>query len=187
MYTLWKELSQVRKDLRQDYQALLKSDPSLETPSQARFHAGFRSLKLYRYAHAFYKSGFINVASFLHLINRIVYAVDIHPAAEIEPGVVIDHGIGIVIGSTAKVGSGSIIYHGVTLGAKEICSGIRHPQIGKNVFIGAGAIILGPINVGDNARIGAGSVVVNDVPPFATAVGVPAKVVKQECVKEVVA
>jgi len=187
LYILGAELKKARNALKEDRQALLKSDPSIETPADIRFHAGYRSLRLYRYAHAFYVAGFRNVSAFIHFISRVLYAVDIHPAAEIEPGVVIDHGMGVVIGSTAKVGSGTVIYHGVTLGAKNITTGKRHPQVGKNVFIGAGATLLGAINVGDGARIGAGSVVVEDVPPYSTVVGVPAKVVKQDCIKEVVA
>ncbi len=105
--------------------------------------------------------------------------MDIHPAAEIEPGVVIDHGIGVVIGATATVKSGTVIYHGVTLGAKRICSGKRHPDVGRNVIIGAGAKILGPIRVGDNSVIGANAVVLNDVPENCLAVGIPARIVRR--------
>lgn len=106
--------------------------------------------------------------------------MDIHPAAEIEPGVVIDHGIGVVIGATATVKSGTVIYHGVTLGAKHICSGKRHPDVGRNVIIGAGAKILGPIKVGDNSVIGANAVVLNDVPENCLAVGIPARIVRRD-------
>jgi len=106
--------------------------------------------------------------------------MDIHPAAEIEPGVVIDHGIGVVIGATASVKSGTVIYHGVTLGAKRICSGKRHPDIGRNVLIGAGAKILGPIKIGDNAVIGANAVVLRDVPENSLAVGIPARILRRD-------
>ncbi|ODN30501.1 serine acetyltransferase [Fervidobacterium thailandense] len=157
---------------------LKRLDPSFEKDYQFLFHAGYQSLKLYRFSHAFYVSGFKFLAYLLYHINRILHAVDIHPAAVIEPGVVIDHGIGIVIGSTAYVGEGTIIYHGVTLGARKITSGKRHPTIGRNVILGAGAKVLGPIRVGDGARIGANAVVIEDVPPYATVVGIPAKVRK---------
>ncbi len=106
--------------------------------------------------------------------------MDIHPAAEIELGIMIDHGIGIVIGSTAFVGKGTILYQGVTLGSRRIKKGKRHPTVGRNVFIGNHASILGNIKVGDNAVIGAHSVVLTDIPPHATAVGIPAKVIKIE-------
>ncbi|GAB4307285.1 MAG: serine O-acetyltransferase [Pseudothermotoga sp.] len=106
--------------------------------------------------------------------------MDLHPAATIEPGVVIDHGIGVVIGSTATVGKGTLIYHGVTLGTKKVCPGKRHPDIGKDVVIGAGAKILGPISVGDRATIGANAVVLHNVPENSLAVGIPAKILRKE-------
>jgi len=107
--------------------------------------------------------------------------MDIHPAALIEPGVVIDHGFGVVIGETASVGRGSLIYQGVTLGAKKVTSGKRHPIVGKNVMIGAGAKILGHIYIGDDSVIGANAVVLMDVPPKSLVVGVPAKIKKLNC------
>ncbi|WP_372590040.1 serine O-acetyltransferase EpsC [Fervidobacterium thailandense] len=178
LHLLLKELASLKNALKKDRQMLKRLDPSFEKDYQFLFHAGYQSLKLYRFSHAFYVSGFKFLAYLLYHINRILHAVDIHPAAVIEPGVVIDHGIGIVIGSTAYVGEGTIIYHGVTLGARKITSGKRHPTIGRNVILGAGAKVLGPIRVGDGARIGANAVVIEDVPPYATVVGIPAKVRK---------
>ena len=109
---------------------------------------------------------------------RVRYSMDIHPAAEIEPGIFIDHGIGVVIGETASIGTGTLIYHGVTLGVAHLMSGKRHPTIGRNVLIGANATILGPIKVGDGAKVGANAVVLNDVPCACTVAGNPAKIVK---------
>jgi len=176
--TLFEELRNMRVALRKDKEVLKKYDPSFEAKYQFLFHAGFRSLRLYRISHIFYISGFKFIAYMIYHLNRTLYAVDIHPAARIEPGVVIDHGTGLVIGSTSVVGSGTVLYHGVTLGAKYIVSGKRHPTVGRNVIIGAGAKIFGPFSVGDGARIGANSVVINDVPKYVTVVGIPGKIVK---------
>ncbi len=172
--------SNARRQLREDREQLKKLDPSFEKAYQFLFHAGYRSLRLYRHAHAFYNAGFKFFAYFIYHLNRIIYSVDIHPACEIEAGVVIDHGTGIVIGSTACVGSGTIIYHGVTLGTRHIVGGKRHPTVGKNVVLGAGAKILGPITIGDFAKIGANSVVLEDVPANSTVIGIPGRVVKKD-------
>lgn len=171
------ELINASRAIKLDKEYLRRLDPSFESSYQYLFHAGFRALRLYRISHAFYVSGFKFVAYLIYHINRILYAVDIHPAALLEPGVVIDHGAGLVIGSTAVVGSGTVLYHGVTLGAKYITKGKRHPTVGRNVVIGAGAKVLGPISIGDNVKIGANSVVISDVPEGATAVGIPARIV----------
>jgi serine O-acetyltransferase len=171
------ELINASKAIKTDKEYLRRLDPSFESSYQYLFHAGFRSLRLYRISHAFYVSDFKFLAYLIYHINRILYTVDIHPAAVLEPGVVIDHGAGLVIGSTAVVGSGTVLYHGVTLGAKYITKGKRHPTVGRNVIIGAGAKVLGPVYIGDNAKIGANSVVISDVPKGATAVGIPARIV----------
>lgn len=175
---LCKEISRLRNVLKTDKEALKRLDPSFETWYQFLFHAGYRALRLYRLSRAFYLSGFKFLAYLIYHTNRILYSVDIHPAADIEPGVVIDHGIGVVIGSTAVVGTGTVIYHGVTLGAKYITTGKRHPTVGRNVIIGAGAKILGPIEIGDYAKIGANAVVIESVPKNVTVAGIPAKIVK---------
>ncbi|MDI6851061.1 MAG: serine O-acetyltransferase [bacterium] len=174
---LGKQYSEVRLAIKKDKEALKRLDPAFETPYQYLFHAGFQSLKLYRYSHMLYETGFKLIAFAIYHLARILYGVDIHPAAVIKPGVVIDHGVGLVIGSTAVVGSGTVLYHGVTLGSKNLSTGKRHPTLGRNVFVGAGAKILGPVKIGDGAKIGANSVVLNDVPENATAVGIPAKII----------
>jgi len=167
--------------IRQDLRAYLRLDPATKNVFQLIFfNASFHGLTLYRLSHLFYHWKIYPLAYLFHYLNRVLFSMDIHPAAEIEPGVVIDHGIGVVIGATASVKSGTVIYHGVTLGAKHICSGKRHPDVGRNVFIGAGAKILGPIKVGDNAVIGANAVVLRDVPEDSLAVGIPARILRRD-------
>ncbi len=110
--------------------------------------------------------------------TRRITGIEIHPAAKIAPGVFIDHGDGVVIGETAEVGTGTVIYQGCTLGGTGKETGKRHPTVGENCVISAGAKILGNITIGDYAKVGAGAVVLRDVPPHATVVGVPARVVR---------
>ncbi|MEN3008384.1 serine O-acetyltransferase [Pseudothermotoga sp.] len=170
-------LHAVRKDVR----AYLRLDPATSNVFQLIFfNASFHGLLLYRISHLFYEWKLYPLAYIFYYLKRVLFSMDIHPAAKIEPGVVIDHGIGVVIGSTASVGSNTVIYQGVTLGAKKICTGKRHPDIGRNVLIGAGAKILGPIKVGDNSIIGANAVVLRDVPPNSLAVGVPARILRRD-------
>ncbi|WP_448521973.1 serine O-acetyltransferase [Pseudothermotoga sp.] len=167
--------------IRQDVKAYLRLDPATSNVFQLIFfNASFHGLILYRLSHLFYHWKLYPLAYIVYYLKRVLFSMDIHPAAEIEPGVVIDHGIGVVIGATASVKSGTVIYHGVTLGAKRICSGKRHPDVGRNVLIGAGAKILGPIKIGDNAVIGANAVVLQDVPENATAVGIPARILRRD-------
>ena len=116
-------------------------------------------------------------------ISRHRTGIEIHPGAKIGRRLVIDHGMGIVIGETAEIGDDCLIYHGVTLGGTGKDSGKRHPTIGNNVLIGTGAKVLGPFKVGDNSRIAANSVVLSEIPPDSTAVGIPARVVRRQGVK----
>ncbi|MDZ4725111.1 MAG: serine O-acetyltransferase [Leptospira sp.] len=141
-------------------------------------YPGLHAIWLHKISHFLYK---INVPLFPRLINyftRFLTGIDIHPGAKIENGVFIDHGTGVVIGETAIVGTGSLIFQGVTLGGTGKESGKRHPTIGRNVVIGAGAKILGNITIEDHVRVGAGSVVMRNVPAGSTVVGIPGKVVK---------
>jgi len=141
------------------------------------FFRGFQAITTYRIANILMDEGKKLTAKYIQ--NRIfeTYGMDIHPKSKIGKGVVIDHGIGIVIGETAEIGDNAFIFHNVTLGGRGNESGNRHPKIRKNVFIGAGATLLGNIEIGENVNIAAGSVVVADVPPNKTAVGVPARVI----------
>lgn len=141
-------------------------------------YPGLHALWLHKFAHLLYKLRFPIIPRLVNYISRFLTGIDIHPGAQIAAGVFIDHGSGVVIGETAIVGSGSLIFQGVTLGGTGKESGKRHPTIGKNVVIGAGAKVLGNITVEDHVRVGAGSVVMRNVPAGCTVVGIPGKVVK---------
>ncbi|PJZ83571.1 serine O-acetyltransferase [Leptospira harrisiae] len=141
-------------------------------------YPGLHALWLHKFAHLLYKLRLPIIPRLVNYISRFLTGIDIHPGAQIAAGVFIDHGSGVVIGETAIVGSGSLIFQGVTLGGTGKESGKRHPTIGKNVVIGAGAKVLGNITVEDHVRVGAGSVVMRNVPAGCTVVGIPGKVVK---------
>lgn len=131
----------------------------------------------YRLSNALYKKGLRFIPRFISAIGQFLTTVDIHPAATIGCRVFIDHAVGVVIGETAIIGDDVVIYQQVTLGGVSTSHGKRHPTIGNNVVIGAGAKVLGNINIGDGAKIGANSVVVKNVPAYATAVGIPARII----------
>ncbi|WP_161847608.1 serine O-acetyltransferase EpsC [Athalassotoga saccharophila] len=178
---LFKEIGFTFHAIKEDFKAGKRLDPSVKSGRDIfLFSASFHGLMLYRFSHLFWNLKMRFLAMTLRYINRVLYKMDIHPAANIEAGIFIDHGIGVVIGETASVGSGSLIYHGVTLGTARIMQGKRHPTIGRNVLIGANAVILGPVKIGDGSRIGANAVVLEDVPEFSTAVGNPARIVKKQ-------
>ena len=142
-------------------------------------YPGLHALFFHRVAHVLWNYKLYLIARFVSHISRFLTAIEIHPAAKIGKRFFIDHGVGVVIGETAEVGDDVFIYHQVTLGATTSKKIKRHPTIGDGVIIGAGAKLLGPINVGKEAKIGANSVVVSDVPPRATMVGIPAKEFKK--------
>ncbi|MCW7505669.1 serine O-acetyltransferase [Leptospira paudalimensis] len=141
-------------------------------------YPGLHALWLHKLAHLLYRIRLPIIPRLFNYLSRFLTGIDIHPGAKIAPGVFIDHGAGVVIGETAIIGSGSLIFQGVTLGGTGKETGKRHPTIGKNVVIGAGAKILGNITVEDHVRVGAGSVVMRNVPAGCTVVGIPGKVVK---------
>lgn len=120
------------------------------------------------------------IARFISQVNRFITGIEIHPGATIGSGILIDHGMGVVIGETAEVGNRVTIYHGTTLGGTGKDIGKRHPTVGDNVVIGAGAKVLGPITIGENSKVGANAVVLKDVPPNSTVVGIPGKIIKKE-------
>ncbi|MDJ0554068.1 MAG: serine O-acetyltransferase [Microcoleaceae cyanobacterium MO_207.B10] len=142
-------------------------------------YPGLHALVLHRLAHWLHRHGVPLIPRLISNFGRFLTGIDIHPGAKIGQGVFIDHGMGVVIGETAIVGDYSLIYQGVTLGGtgKEI--GKRHPTIGKSVVVGAGAKVLGNINIGDNVRIGAGSIVLRHVPADCTVVGIPGRIVSK--------
>jgi serine O-acetyltransferase len=141
-------------------------------------YPGLHAIWLHKLAHFLYWLKFPLIPRLINYIARFLTGIDIHPGAKIANGVFIDHGSGVVIGETAEIGAGSLIFQGVTLGGTGKESGKRHPTIGKNVVIGAGAKVLGNILIEDHVRVGAGSVVMRNVPAGSTVVGIPGKVVK---------
>jgi serine O-acetyltransferase len=143
-------------------------------------YPGFHAITAHRAIHALHKTGLPIVPRFLAGLVRFWTGIEIHPGATLGKGVFIDHGMGVVIGETAEVGDDCTIYHGVTLGGTSLQRAKRHPTLGREVTVGSGAAVLGAIAVGDGARIGANSVVVRDVPPNATVVGIPGRVVLQD-------
>ena len=166
----------------QDLIAVRERDPACASYLQAfLYFKGFTALQTYRVAHAFWKQGRKIMA--YHMQNRSteLFSVDIHPAARFGAGIMLDHADGLVAGETSRVGNGCSILHGVTLGGTGKEHLDRHPKIGENVLIGAGAKILGNIKIGDGARIAAGSVVLKDVGSHCTVAGVPAKPIGGKC------
>ncbi len=169
------------KGVLYDARAIAKRDPAAKSVFEVMLlYAGFHAVFLHRFAHWFYKKGLFFPARFISQVSRFITGIEIHPGAVIGRGLFIDHGMGVVIGETAEVGENCTIYHGVTLGGTGKDKGKRHPTIGNNVLIGAGAKILGPFNVGDNSMIGAGSIVINEVPPYTTVTGPKARNVKHK-------
>lgn len=172
------------KRLKEDIAAVQEKDPAARSSLEIYFlYPGFKAVRRHRRAHWFYNRGLFFIARWISQRTVRKTGIEIHPAAKIGRRVFIDHGTGVVIGATAEVGDDTVIYQGVTLGGTGKETGKRHPTIGKNVMIGAGAKVLGPITVGDNSRIAAGSVVLHDVPENSTAVGTPARVVRRNGVK----
>jgi serine O-acetyltransferase len=162
----------------EDVRAVCRNDPAARSAFEVVLvYPGLHSLWIHRGAHALWTHDFKLGARVVSYANRFLTGIEIHPAARIGRRVVIDHGMGIVIGETASVGDGCLLYKGVVLGGTTLERKQRHPQIGDNVIIGSNACILGAIHVGDHARIGSGSVVVTNVAPAATVVGVPGRVI----------
>lgn len=143
-------------------------------------YQGLHALVSHRLAHFLYRMRLYLLARFISQVTRFTTGIEIHPGAKIGRGLFIDHGMGVVIGETAVIGDNVLLYQEVTLGGTGLEKGKRHPTIGNNVVIGAGAKILGNITIGDNSYIGANAVVVKDVPPNSTVVGVPGRITKQD-------
>ena len=166
---------------RSDLDIVLERDPAPKSRLEAKlFSPGLHAIRFYRTSHRLYLKRRYKTARALNYISRVLTGADIHPGATIGKDFFIDHATGVVIGETSEIGNNVSIYQGVTLGGVSTEKRKRHPTIGNDVVIGAGATILGPITIGDNVRVGAGSVVVKSVPPSSTVVGVPAKIVKRE-------
>jgi len=167
------------KRIIKDAKVILVKDPATKSLIQALlFSPGLKAIVYYRIAHSLHKRGWINLAMFISQHARRKTGIEIHPGATIGEDLFIDHGMGIVIGETTIIGDNVTLFHGVTLGGiGGHKNQVRHPKIHDNVVVGAGAKILGPISIGINSKIGANAVVLKDVPPYSTAVGIPAKVV----------
>ncbi len=166
-------------DLRESIQAYMARDPAARSAFEVyTLYPGIKAVRSHRRAHWFYEHKMFFIARWISQASRRRTGIEIHPGAKIGKRLVIDHGMGIVIGETAELGDDCLIYHGVTLGGTGKDTGKRHPTIGNNVLISAGAKVLGPFKVGDNSRIAANAVVLSEVPPDSTAVGIPAKIVR---------
>ncbi len=167
------------KRLRLDIAAAKKNDPAARNKFEIWLtYSGVHALSWHRWANRLYRMHLKLLARITSQVCKFFTGIEIHPAAKIAAGVFIDHGHGVVIGETAEVGAGTVIYQGCTLGGTGKQTGKRHPTIGENCVISAGAKVLGGITVGDGAKIGAGAVVLKNVPARATVVGVPARVVR---------
>ncbi len=164
------------RNLRYDLNRVLENDPAARSKIEVfLLYPTIHSMIAYRMAHFLYNRKIFFLARIISQIARFFTGIEIHPGAKIGKGLFIDHGMGVVIGETAEIGDNVLLYHGVTLGGTGKDKGKRHPTLGDNVVIGAGAKVLGPIYIGNGSKIGANSVVLKDVPEGATAVGIPAK------------
>ncbi|WP_010584058.1 serine O-acetyltransferase [Schlesneria paludicola] len=182
LWQAFQNAPQIQRSIRQDLQAIVDRDPVASgylIPFV--FFKGFQALQAYRVAHWYWNRNDHFLAAFLQ--NRIseVFGVDIHPAARIGSGILMDHATGIVVGETSVIEDNVSILHEVTLGGTGKETGDRHPKVRQGVLIGAGAKILGNVEIGEGAKIGAGSVVLDSVPPHCTVAGVPARIVARNC------
>ena len=169
------------KQLKEDIACVKDRDPAARSAIEILLlYPGLKAIRLHRLANKFYNKKMYFMARWISQRASKKTGIEIHPAVKIGKRFFIDHGTGVVIGETCVIGDDVTIYQGVTLGGTGKDTGKRHPTIGNNVMIGAGAKVLGPLNIGDNSKIASGAVVLNDIPPDSTAVGVPARVVKRE-------
>ncbi len=167
--------------IKEDIRMVKEKDPAARTSLEILLaYSGLHAVIFHRIAHWFYLRKFYLIARLISQFSRFMTGIEIHPGAKIGKGLLIDHGSGVVIGETAEIGDNCLIYQGVTLGGTGKESGKRHPTLGNNVMVGSGARVLGPFKVGDNAKIAANAVVLEEVPENATAVGVPARIVRIE-------
>lgn len=174
------EVDSLFQRLREDIQCFKERDPAARSSLEIFFlYPGLKAIRMHRKANWFYHHRCFFMARWISQRAARKTGIEIHPAATIGRRLFIDHGTGVVIGETTEIGDDVMIYQGVTLGGTGKDTGKRHPTIGNNVLIGAGAKVLGPFKVGDNTNIAAGAVVLEEIPPNSTATGVPARVVKR--------
>ena len=174
----------IAKTIKEDINMVFERDPAARSTLEVILcYPGLHAVWMHRIAHFLWKKNLKTLARFISHINRFLTGIEIHPGAKIGRRFFIDHGMGVVIGETTEIGDDVIIYHQVTLGGVSTKKGKRHPTIGNNVVIGAGAKVLGPIKIGNNVKIGANSVVIKDVPDNSTVVGIPGKIVLKKGVR----
>jgi len=169
--------------IKEEMQIIKERDPAIKTPMEVFLYPSFKAIIRYRIAHYLYKKNHFFLARWYSQRTARKTGIEIHPGATIGRGLFIDHGIGVVIGETSIIGDNVTLYQGVTLGGTGKEQGKRHPTIGNNVMISAGAKVIGSFTVGENSKIGAGSVVLSEVPPNSTVVGVPGRIVKRDNIR----
>lgn len=174
----------ISDEIKTDVAAVRDRDPAARNDVEVLLlYSGVHAILAYRVAHKLYLGKKYFSARAVSQLAKFITGIEIHPGAKIGKGLVIDHGTGVVIGETAEIGDNCTLYQGVTLGGTGKDTGKRHPTLGNNVMIGAGAKVLGPLRIGDNAKIAAGAVVLEEIPANATAVGIPARVVRRDGVR----
>jgi serine O-acetyltransferase len=167
--------------LKEEIAVVFERDPAARNAWEViTCYPGFHALLVHRLAHSLWRARLRWLARVVSHCGRFLTGIEIHPGAQIGRRFFIDHGMGVVIGETAEIGDDCTLYHGVTLGGTSWHKGKRHPTLGNGVVLGAGAKVLGPITIGDGARIGSNAVVVKNVPPGATAIGIPARIIEKE-------
>ena len=172
--------SAICNEIRDDIEAVKQRDPAAKSDLEILLlYSGVHAILAYRVAQKLYLSDRFFSARFVSQLARRMTGIEIHPGATIGKSFFIDHGMGVVIGETTEIGDGCTVYQGVTLGGTGKDIGKRHPTLGNNVMVGAGAKVLGPVHIGDNTKIAAGAVVLREIPADSTAVGIPAKVVRK--------
>lgn len=165
--------------IKKDIEYIMENDPAARTKLEVfLLYPSIHARLAHMISHFLYKKNLLFLARLISQIARFLTGIEIHPGATLGAGILIDHGMGVVIGETAELGDRITIYQGTTLGGTGKEKGKRHPTVGNNVVIGAGSKVLGNISIGSNSKIGANSVVINDVPEGATVVGIPGRVVK---------
>ena len=165
--------------IRDDFRAVFERDPAATSRVEVLLtYAGLHAIVLHRMAHALWVRGVPLIPRLISTLSRFLTGIEIHPGARIGRGFFIDHGMGVVIGETAKIGDDVTLFQGVTLGGTGKERGKRHPTLGSHVVVGAGAKVLGGISIGDHVKIGANSVVLRSVPAHATVVGIPGKIIR---------